>query len=170
MKPHCLAAALSLASALSAFAQSHCTRDEDIIFSCPLQRTNKVVSLCASKGLLDAPGNGYLAYRFGAIGAVELEFPSQRRSSTKKFSYYHYFRPETDRFSMSFRSGGANYVISDEIEEGSQSSTLSVSVPSSGRRADFVCRGTPIANWALVDGAVPCDDEDMNACSYVHGR
>src|SRR2546430_9257893 len=53
-----------------------CAKDERIIFSCPVKRPAKIVSICASKNLTSE--QGYLQYRFGLPGKVELEFPKDR--------------------------------------------------------------------------------------------
>ena len=67
-----------LLPALSIAAPTHCTSAEEVVFSCPLQRTAKVVSVCASPRLLASPSKGHLIYRFGKLGAVELEFPQRQ--------------------------------------------------------------------------------------------
>jgi hypothetical protein len=54
---------------------SLCTKDERIIFSCPVKRPAKIVSVCASKDLTS--DRGYLQYRFGLPGKIELEFPQR---------------------------------------------------------------------------------------------
>ena len=48
-----------------------CASDERIIFSCPIRRPAKIVSLCASKNLTSE--RGYLQYRFGVPEKIELE-------------------------------------------------------------------------------------------------
>src|ERR1044071_2779627 len=60
---------------------SLCARTEQIIFSCLTKRSGssspttpaKIVSLCASRDL--DKERGYLQYRYGLPGKVELEFP-----------------------------------------------------------------------------------------------
>ncbi|MBS0586901.1 MAG: hypothetical protein JSS37_02860 [Proteobacteria bacterium] len=52
-------------------AESHCREQERIVFSCSLGK--KTVSVCASADL-SATG-GYLQYRFGQKGGLELAFP-----------------------------------------------------------------------------------------------
>ena len=44
-------------------SNSLCAKDERIIFSCPIKRPAKIVSVCASKDLTS--DRGYLQYRFG---------------------------------------------------------------------------------------------------------
>jgi len=64
------------ASAEPPAASSLCRNEEQIIFSCPLARSPKIISICGSK-LLNSK-TGYLQYHFGRIGAVELQFPRDR--------------------------------------------------------------------------------------------
>lgn len=63
--------ALAVASPEAA-AATHCAIGEVVYFSCKIQRSTKVVSLCGSAGLLDAASDrfadGWLQYRFGPIG------------------------------------------------------------------------------------------------------
>src|SRR5258706_15993266 len=73
---------------------SLCAKDERIIFSCPVKRPAKIVSLCASKDLTSE--RGYLQYRFGLPDKVELEFPKDRTGTQQKFQYTHYFRAQVD--------------------------------------------------------------------------
>src|SRR5438128_10829064 len=58
-------------------SNSLCAKDERIIFSCITKRAAKIVSLCASKDLTN--DRGYLQYRFGLPGKIELEFPKSRQ-------------------------------------------------------------------------------------------
>ncbi|WMJ08867.1 hypothetical protein [Nitrosomonas sp. sh817] len=58
-------------------AGSHCQPHEQIIFSCSLGK--KTVSVCASKDL--SADNGYLQYRFGQPGRIELNLPALPQSA-----------------------------------------------------------------------------------------
>src|SRR5213592_2066971 len=81
-----------------------CARDERVIFSCPIRRPAKIVSLCASKDLTSE--TGYLQYRFGLPGKVELEFPKDRTGTQQKFQYTHYFRAQFEMTSINFTIDG----------------------------------------------------------------
>ena len=63
---------LSSANVWAKPANTHCSANEQTLFSCQL-KNNKTVSLCASNDF-SATG-GYLQYRFGKIGKVELTLP-----------------------------------------------------------------------------------------------
>ena len=83
---------------------SLCAKDERIIFSCPIKRPAKIVSVCASKDLTS--DRGYIQYRFGLPAKVELEFPKERNGSQQKFQYSHYFRARVDETEISFTVNG----------------------------------------------------------------
>jgi len=61
-----------------------------VIFSCAVKRPAKIVSVCASKDI--TAEKGYLQYRFGLPGKIELEYPKDRTGTQQKFKYSHYFR------------------------------------------------------------------------------
>src|SRR5256886_14959274 len=79
-----------------------CDRNERVIFSCPIKRPAKIVSICASKDLTSE--RGYLQYRFGLPGKIELEFPKDRTGTQTKFQYTHYFRAQVDLTEISFNN------------------------------------------------------------------
>lgn len=62
----------SIAAAQMAETATHCTSNERTLFSCATKK-NKIVSICASKDL--SPNSGYMQYRFGKDGKVEMEVP-----------------------------------------------------------------------------------------------
>lgn len=92
---------------------SLCAPDERIIFSCPLATPAKIVSVCASKDL--ASESGYLQYRFGLPGKIELEYPKDRQGSQEKFQYSHYRRSHlnTARTRIHFNIDGYDYKVFD---------------------------------------------------------
>lgn len=167
-----LGGALSVAQA-AAPTPSHCTADEEVVFSCRLQKSAKVVSLCASKDLLAKPENGRLTYRFGKPGAVELVFPKQVAGSTQQFLFFHFFRPGLDETEVSFINSGFSYSLYDhsEAESGERSVTESgvrvTAIDAAHTATDITLTCAPattIAHWSLIDGAVPCADGDLNTC------
>jgi len=66
---------------------SLCESTEKIVFSCTGGKAAKIVSLCSSKEL--TKDRGYLQYRFGLPGKIELEFPKQREQTQQAFKYSH---------------------------------------------------------------------------------
>src|SRR5712671_7874378 len=96
--------AIQSAASKSLQPNSLCAKDERIIFSCPVKRPAKIVSLCASKDLTSE--RGYLQYRFGLPEKIELEFPKSRTGTQPQFQYTHYFRARVDLTEISFSSNG----------------------------------------------------------------
>src|SRR6185369_9181507 len=91
---------------------SLCAKDERVIFSCPIKRPAKIVSVCASKDLTS--DRGYIQYRFGLPAKVELEFPKERIGSQQKFQYSHYFRAKVDLTDITFTVNGYEYQVTDD--------------------------------------------------------
>jgi hypothetical protein len=155
-------ALLSLIPALSIAAPTHCTSTEEVVFSCPLQRTAKVVSVCASPRLQASPSKGYLVYRFGKLGAVELEFPKDKVGSPAKFVHSHYFRAQTDRTQLRFTSGDFTYELFDEYEQGAKPPSavgIRVIQERTGQVTQLACGRGVTVHWSLIDGAVPVDND-----------
>jgi hypothetical protein len=92
---------------------SLCARDERIIFSCRLDDQAKIGSVCASKEL--AINRGYLQYRFGRPGEIELEYPKDRAGTQEKFQYSHYSRPLFDLTRLRFVVDGDEYQVLDDV-------------------------------------------------------
>jgi len=93
-------------------AGSLCEKDEKVVFSCPIKRPAKIVSLCSSKELTKE--RGYLQYRFGLPGKIQLELPKQREQSQTAFNYSHYFRGQYDQTEILFEQGEYLYAIFDD--------------------------------------------------------
>ena len=127
-----------------------CASDERIIFSCPVRRPAKIVSLCASKDL--TAERGYLQYRFGLPARIELEFPKDRTGSQQKFQYTHYFRAQFDMTEISFTINGYEYQITDDYngeEKPAQSiQGVSVTAPGKPKEVSFSCRYKPRADYS----------------------
>jgi hypothetical protein len=148
-------ASLTVAQALQ--PNSLCARDERIIFSCPIRRPAKIVSLCASKNL--TADQGYLQYRFGLPGKVELEFPKDRTGTQQKFQYMHYFRARFDLTEISFNIDGYEYQITDDYngEEKPEQIIQGVSVkaPGKDKETSLSCRTKPKADYTDLQAVLP---------------
>ena len=136
-------------AAYSFAANSLCAKDEKVVFSCSLKRSMKIVSLCSSPNLTKAAG--YLQYRFGAPGKIELEYPENRADSRKVFKYSHYFRAMVDSTEISFSRNGFTYAVFDEYngedkppvsEQG-----LTVTTESSNKEVKYLCQLKPKADY-----------------------
>jgi hypothetical protein len=130
-------------------ANSLCAKDERIIFSCPVKRPAKIVSICASKDLTS--DRGYIQYRFGLPAKVELEFPKERQGSQQRFQYSHYFRARVDLTEISFTINGYEYQVTDDYngEEKPQQTIQGVMVTAPGKpkEVSFACRIKPKADY-----------------------
>jgi hypothetical protein len=136
---------------------SLCAKDERIIFSCPIKRPAKIVSVCASKDLTS--DRGYIQYRFGVPAKIELEFPKDRAGSQQKFQYSHYFRARVDLTEISFTLNGYEYQVTDDYngEEKPAQTTQGVMVTASGKPKEisFACRLKPKADYTDLQAVLP---------------
>ena len=134
-----------------------CAKDERIIFSCPIRRPAKIVSLCASKDLTSE--RGYLQYRFGVPGKIDLEFPQDRTGTQQKFQYTHYFRAQFDLTEISFTINSYQYQITDDYngeEKPAQTNQgVSVTAPGKPKEVSFTCRTKPRADYTDLQAVLP---------------
>ena len=140
---------------------SLCAKAERIIFSCLTERSgvrstggsSKIVSLCASLDL--DKQRGYLQYRYGLPGKVELEFPSSPTGTQQMFQYTHYMRYQVDLTEINFEINGYQYQIFDDYngEEKPRISTegVSVTAPGKPKEVSFVCRTKAKADYSMLD-------------------
>jgi hypothetical protein len=136
-----------------------CQAGERIIFSCPIKRPAKIVSLCASKDLTNE--RGYVQYRFGLPGSVELEYPKERTGTQEKFHYTHYFRAQFDLTEISFTNDGYEYQITDDYngeEKPAQSiQGVSVTAPGKPKEVSLACRAKPKADYTDLQAVFPTE-------------
>ncbi|HEV7746415.1 MAG TPA: hypothetical protein VGO56_15570 [Pyrinomonadaceae bacterium] len=132
---------------------SLCAGTERIVFSCLTKRAAKIVSLCASRELTKE--QGYLQYRYGLPGNVELEFPNSRTGTQQQFQYTHYMRYQVDLTEINFAIDGYQYQIFDDYngEEKPRISTegVSVTAPGKPKQVSFVCRTKAKADYSILD-------------------
>jgi hypothetical protein len=138
-----------------------CAKDERVIFSCPVKRPAKIVSVCASKNLTS--DHGYLQYRFGLPGKIELEFPQDRNGTQQKFHYKHYFRAQFDLTAINFTIDGYEYSVFDdyngEEKPAISSQGVSVTAPGKPKEISFVCRTKPKADYSDLQAVLPSKQE-----------
>lgn len=94
---------------------SLCAASEQVLWSCEMVKDRKLASVCGSKDLDGT--RGYVQYRFGRAGQVELEFPRERTSTQSAFKYSRYTRPLVTYLKLQFVNGGVSYTISDDSNE-----------------------------------------------------
>jgi hypothetical protein len=146
-------------------ANSLCARTEHIIFSCrtksatkrPANSSGKIVSLCASPDL--GREQGYLQYRYGLPGKIELEFPQSRIGTQQMFHYTHYFRYQVDLTEISFNVDDYQYTVFDDYngEEKPAISREGVSVTAPGKEKEvsFTCLGRAKADYSKLQDVLP---------------
>lgn len=137
-------------------AGSLCEKDEKIVFSCPITKPAKIVSLCSSKQLTKE--QGYLQYRFGLPGKIELQFPKQREHTQTAFKYSHYFRAHFDLTEISFTQAGHQYAIFDDYngEEKPIRHEQGIKItPPNGKELTLTCRGKAKAQYGDLAEVFP---------------
>jgi len=156
-----------------AFAQKHCKSQENTVFSCKIQKSRKVVSLCATTRMVnDKMKTVALQYRFGKTNtARELEFPLSETDSLELFKLYQYFGSQIFSTTISFSIGEFDYAINDSEEQRMPSFHMAdVTVVSriTNKQLDLRCEMKSVySDWGIISGVVPCDDgATMNACEY----
>ncbi len=92
----------------------HCAAGEQALFSCVVQ-DGKTLSLCGS-----APGpDGWLQYRFGQLGEVELAWPEDRAYG--RFVYTHEVHSRSMSDNVAFTTGPYTFTVSFQEGGGDQS-------------------------------------------------
>ena len=102
-----------MASSAIAGAKAHCKSGEIIFFTCPILKSNKVVSLCGGRD--EGTKNiSWLQYRFGRIGQPELTYPISKEGSANKFhsNYLTSHESPFEQYDVWFHIGDFNYSIS----------------------------------------------------------
>jgi len=135
---------------------SLCESGEKIVFSCTVGKTAKIVSLCSSTEL--TKDRGYLQYRFGLPGKIELEFPKQREQTQSAFKYSHYFRAQFDQTKISFTTNEYEYAIFDDYngEEKPAQHDQGIKIrPPIGSEVTLTCHGKAKAQYGDLAGVLP---------------
>ncbi len=140
-------------------AQTLCTSTENSYFDCET-KNGKQVSVCGSKDLSKTVG--YLQYRFGNSEKIELEFPLEKKESSKKFFYTHYFRPQTDYTNLSFTNSGVEYSVFHSYigDEKPIVNEWGVTIGVKGKDHRVFCKTQPKQSLDDLKGFVSCDKDD----------
>ena len=149
-------AAVTVGSATQAQPGSLCESTEKIVFSCTIRQSAKLVSLCSSKEL--TKDKGYLQYRFGLPGKIELEFPKQREQTQQAFKYSHYFRAQLDQTEISFTSEAYQYAIFDDYNGEQKPAQHDQGIritPNTGKEITLSCRGKAKAQYGDLADVFP---------------
>lgn len=154
---------LLVAACSTAAAATLCAAGEHVVFSCTTTKGRKIVSLCSSPAR--APGKITLTYRFGRPGQVELQFPRESvEGDAARFRYAHYFRARAERTEVTFHTGDAGYSVFryDDADE-APSTVAGVRVSRRGRTTELLCNGRSVADFPVLEGSVPCDEDNALA-------
>jgi len=91
-------------------ASTLCTPSEKVLFSCQLENSKKIASVCAAINLTRTVG--YLQYRFGTRGKLELVYPSTKVATQERF-FWRELRPyQSSVRELTFKSGEYYYTLS----------------------------------------------------------
>ncbi len=149
----------SPASAEPLKVTSLCARNEKTIWSCETAN-RKIVSVCGSKQL--DKQRGYIQYRFGGPGRVELEYPQQRQNTQTAFAYFRYTRPLVTYLGLRFKINEHAYEVYDNSNEeegaGGGGSEAGVTVTPAGNTAkmvDYRCRKNVVHHLTDLEEIVP---------------
>ncbi len=160
----CLASGLIFSSAQAASPTSHCAPSEKIYFTCETKQ-KKVISICGSTELSQA--QSYLQYRYGKKGFVELEFPKERKGSTKTFFYAHHFRAQFDNTTLRFENKGVSYEIY-RVYDGDSKPAVDIAgvavTPAAKKRTEIACASLKKEAYtnelSALEGFASCDPDD----------
>ena len=142
-------------------SKSLCQPKEQIIWSCTTTK-NKIASVCASK-ILSAE-KGYVQYRFGTAGNVELQLPKTKANSQNFFKYSRYTRYMVTMLTLNFENGGFSYVIHDDDneEEKPPSRSASIDVASGdGKTVSITCKLPTTGSLMTLEDIVPRDENGL---------
>lgn len=120
---------------------------------------NRIVSVCGSAD----PGalNGYLQYRFGRIGHIEMQYPSMQEGSARQFRFYHYGRYRVERLGLIFRRRNFEYTTYSHYEgdEKPEKTLIGLTVSRDDGRtvSDLRCTLPLVDRLSELEDAVPCD-------------
>ncbi len=85
-----------------------CRAEEKVFFSCPV-KNNKIISLCGPETL--TRDKGYLQYRYGRNGRMDIEYPAGEKDTLSKFRYGHYSNQEIERTRVNFSNNEYSYEV-----------------------------------------------------------
>jgi len=145
---------------------SLCRADEQSFFACSVARSTKLISLCGSKSLDNR--RGYLQYRYGQSGAIELQFPQARANTQLAFRYAHYFRAQVERTEITFDNQDYRYTIFDYYEGDLKPVTVIAGVRVSKHGAtqaetELLCQGKALTRLGALETIIPRDaDNPLN--------
>ncbi|MQR01654.1 hypothetical protein [Glaciimonas soli] len=121
------------------FAQAEpvtlCSPNEVVFFSCPLEKSKKIVSLCESSKTANLP---YLEYRFGTPQKIELRYRGLENDIPKKFNRVEVNYGSNSDEVIWFKNDSINYLLHFPMRE--------------GPLLEIIKDGNSIANFSCKEG------------------
>jgi hypothetical protein len=137
------------ALAHAADARGLCDKDERTLFTCPIGKN--VASVCASTTL--STEEGYVQYRFGRTGQLQLVFPLEKAHPRSHFRLSHEAAAKWANTQVGFAIDGYTYVVHEYASAG-----VLVSNPS-GEKRNLACR--PSGTHTGLQELVPLQLEEL---------
>lgn len=107
---------VSFFSGLAYAGKTLCEKSEAVYFSCPVANSKRIISVCGSPEISDSAG--YLQYRFGRPGAVELVYPKTKEKTQQQFYWEENNNYHSGSRTLYFEIGSYSYgVFSFELGE-----------------------------------------------------
>lgn len=106
----------------NAYSASLCAPTENILFSCHIQGTTDVVSLCYGYNKpSDIPNNIWMQFRYGSAKKIKLIYPKQKSDSLSKFTGARQYSRDVGNgeslsiASVAFRYNNQTYLVGTSI-------------------------------------------------------
>ena len=139
---------------------SLCNTNEKIIFNCMIKNSANNLSVCASQNL--SKDSGYIQYRFGRNGAIELEYPAEKEISRSSFLFAKYVRFQVSKLTLSFSNNNVNYTIFDnydaELQPNVKEKGVTISGQGIGKNIKLLCGQGAMSNLEDMEDIVTCDE------------
>lgn len=135
-----------------------CRADDKIVFSCPLAKSTRIVSICAANA--GSKGEPQFYYAFGRPGAIELRFPAAGTADNTAFTRTHLgFAGNTGGYAYAFTDGGYKYIVYSVSGSGVMREGGVIVQPADGAGAatKLACRSSAItetADDAVIDATL----------------
>ena len=140
-------------SVVSYASETLCQPKENIIFSCPIKSSPKIISVCGSSNL--TADKGYLQYRFGTVTNIEFTFPKSKDKTQNQFWWEEHRAYESFDSNLSFRNSGYVYTIfSYEFSEELNANKYGVNIFKTNDekwKRTFECAQKPTGHFSLSE-------------------
>lgn len=155
VSPTCKAASQGTPTPVSSgyVGGSLCTKPDQIVFSCPLEKSEKIVSICA----VNTNREDHFYYSFGKQGSPELIFPP-KNDPDKSISIAHLgFAGASGGIAYSFISGPYKYIAYHISGSGFENGGLMVTKNASKSEViNLKCR-----DGHIIDGIMNAPDNSL---------